>query len=139
MPEVARRTGKLQETIGALPAISGTTALSPVHGAFSSRGLRRRIKDVGADVSTQDAAFFDRPTYGHAVLEYVWDNYDVMREVRYRVVECADRRGGTGECGSAWRLCWRPDLRSGRIRQRDCGLHQNVVWEPLSAGTAAQG
>ncbi|MFE7569816.1 hypothetical protein ACFU76_23070 [Streptomyces sp. NPDC057539] len=80
MPEVARSAGKLQETIGAFPAGSDTAALSPVQASFSSRGLRRRIKDVGADVSAQDAVVFDRPAYGRAVLEYVWDNYDVMRE-----------------------------------------------------------
>lgn len=36
--------------------------------------------DVGADVDTQDTVIFDRPAYGRAVLEYVWDNYDVMRD-----------------------------------------------------------
>ncbi|MFD6826439.1 hypothetical protein ACFWC5_39825 [Streptomyces sp. NPDC060085] len=78
MPQVTRSASKLQESIASSPA--GAAALSPAHSAFSSRGLRRRIMDVGADVDTQDTVLFDRPAYGRAVLEYVWDNYDVMRE-----------------------------------------------------------
>ncbi|WP_405914525.1 hypothetical protein [Streptomyces sp. NBC_00728] len=78
MPQVTRSASKLQESIASSPA--GTAALSPAHSAFSSRGLRRRIMDVGADVDTQDTVIFDRPAYGRAVLEYVWDNYDVMRD-----------------------------------------------------------
>ncbi|MER6625433.1 hypothetical protein [Streptomyces sp. NPDC000931] len=80
MPEVARSAEKLQAAIGHLPAQSGKAALSPVPSAFAGRGLRRRILDVGADVDMQDRVIFDRPAYGQAVLEYVWDNYDVMRE-----------------------------------------------------------
>lgn len=78
MPQVARNASRLQEIIQDSPA--STAAISPVHSAFASRGLRRRIKDVGADVNTQDTVVFDRPAYGRAVLEYVWDNYNVMRE-----------------------------------------------------------
>ncbi|WP_406350912.1 hypothetical protein OHB56_40805 [Streptomyces sp. NBC_01635] len=78
MPQVTRSASRLQAFIEDSPA--GTAALSPAHSVFASRGLRRRIKDVGADVDTRDVVVFDRPTYGRAVLEYVWDNYDVMRE-----------------------------------------------------------
>jgi hypothetical protein len=78
MPQVTRSANRLQELIES--SSTDTAALSPVHSVFASRGLRRRIKDVGADVDTRDVVVFDRPTYGRAVLEYVWDNYDVMRE-----------------------------------------------------------
>ncbi|MFD9238445.1 hypothetical protein ACFWB3_24695 [[Kitasatospora] papulosa] len=78
MPQVTRSASKLQESIESSPAPAG--ALSQVRSAFSSRGLRRRIIDVGADVNNQDVVVFDRPAYGRAVLEYVWDNYDVMRD-----------------------------------------------------------
>ncbi|MET8289505.1 hypothetical protein ABZV80_30340 [Streptomyces sp. NPDC005132] len=78
MPQVTHSASKLQESIASSPV--GMAALSPAHSAFSSRGLRRRIMDVGADVDTQDTVLFDRPAYGRAVLEYVWDNYDVMRD-----------------------------------------------------------
>ncbi|MGW2911297.1 hypothetical protein ACWC9X_12710 [Streptomyces asoensis] len=77
MPQVTRSASTLQESIESSP---GVGALSQVRGAFSSRGLRRRIIDVGADVNNQDLVVFDRPAYGRAVLEYVWDNYDVMRD-----------------------------------------------------------
>lgn len=78
MPQVARNASRLQEIIE--DSSASAAALSPAHSAFASRGLRRRIKDVGADVNIQDTVVFDRPAYGRAVLEYVWDNYDVMRE-----------------------------------------------------------
>ncbi|MFE5143947.1 hypothetical protein ACFRDV_41080 [Streptomyces fagopyri] len=78
MPQVTGSASKLQESIESSPA--SAEALSPVRSAFSSRGLRRRIIDVGADVNNQDVVVFDRPAYGRAVLEYVWDNYDVMRD-----------------------------------------------------------
>ncbi|MFG2452993.1 hypothetical protein ACGFSG_26810 [Streptomyces sp. NPDC048512] len=78
MPQVTRSASRLQESIESSP--DRIEALSPARGAFSSRGLRRRIMDVGADVDTQDTVVFDRPAYSRAVLEYVWDNYDVMRD-----------------------------------------------------------
>ncbi|MET7989150.1 hypothetical protein [Streptomyces sp. NPDC005281] len=78
MPQVTRSATQLQESIENSPG--NAAALSPVRSAFSSRGLRRRIIDVGADVDNQDIVVFDRPAYGRAVLEYVWDNYDVMRD-----------------------------------------------------------
>nr|QIZ02357.1 hypothetical protein HEP87_56250 [Streptomyces sp. S1D4-11] len=78
MPQVTRSATQLQESIENSP--DHAVALSPVRSAFSSRGLRRRIIDVGADVDNQDIVAFDRPAYGRAVLEYVWDNYDVMRD-----------------------------------------------------------
>ncbi|MGY0055102.1 hypothetical protein ACWY4P_00675 [Streptomyces sp. LZ34] len=81
VPDVARSAGKLEEIIGHSPVQPGTGAtLSPVPSAFAGRGLRRRIHDVGADVDAQDNVLFDRPAYGRAILEYVWDNYDVMRK-----------------------------------------------------------
>ncbi|BBJ37426.1 hypothetical protein SSPO_001440 [Streptomyces antimycoticus] len=81
VPDVARSAGKLQEIIGHTQMQPGTgVTLAPVPSAFAGRGLRRRIHDVGADVDTQDNVVFDRPAYGRAILEYVWDNYDVMRK-----------------------------------------------------------
>ncbi|WP_240469260.1 hypothetical protein [Streptomyces sp. OM5714] len=77
MPQVTRCASRLQHLLERTP---GTDVLSPAHAVFASRGLRRRIKDVGADVDTRDVVVFDRPAYGRAVLEYVWDNYDVLRE-----------------------------------------------------------
>ncbi|MEV6213049.1 hypothetical protein [Kitasatospora sp. NPDC051914] len=55
------------------------TAGTAAQAAFASRGLRRRIQDVGATVDGRDVVLFDRPAYGRAVLEYVWDNYEAMR------------------------------------------------------------
>ncbi|MFE7314248.1 hypothetical protein ACFU7T_14365 [Streptomyces sp. NPDC057555] len=81
MPEVARSADKLQQAIGHTQTQSGNGAALPlVPSAFASRGLRRRIHDVGAGVDAQDNVIFDRPAYGRAILEYVWDNYDVMRK-----------------------------------------------------------
>lgn len=60
-------------------ANSGTTAGTAAQAAFAARGLRRRIRDVGATVDGRDVVLFDRPAYGRAVLEYVWDNYEAMR------------------------------------------------------------
>ncbi|MFE3637498.1 hypothetical protein [Streptomyces sp. NPDC059168] len=81
MPDVARSTAALLEGIGHAPVLPGTTTGSGlIPSVLAGRGLRRRIQDVGARVDMQDTVIFDRPTYGRAVLEYVWDNYDVMRE-----------------------------------------------------------
>ncbi|MEV7783211.1 hypothetical protein [Kitasatospora sp. NPDC088351] len=60
-------------------ANSGTTAGTAAQAAFAARGLRRRIQDVGATVDGRDVVLFDRPAYGRAVLEYVWDNYEAIR------------------------------------------------------------
>ncbi|MFJ7910751.1 hypothetical protein [Kitasatospora sp. NPDC096204] len=57
----------------------GPTTGTAVQAPFAGRGLRRRIQDVGAAVDGRDVVFFDRPAYGRAVLEYVWDNYEDMR------------------------------------------------------------
>ncbi|GGY16832.1 hypothetical protein GCM10010358_80550 [Streptomyces minutiscleroticus] len=81
MPDVARSAAALLKDIGHAPVLPGATAGSGViPSVLAGRGLRRRIQDVGARVDMQDTVVFDRPTYGRAVLEYVWDNYDVMRE-----------------------------------------------------------
>ncbi|KJS63366.1 hypothetical protein VM95_03575 [Streptomyces rubellomurinus] len=68
---------QLQEAVES--AGSDQTAGTATQAAFAARGLRRRIQDVGAAVDGRDMVLFDRPAYGRAVLEYVWDNYEVMR------------------------------------------------------------
>ncbi|MFF0292630.1 hypothetical protein ACFYST_01370 [Kitasatospora sp. NPDC004614] len=60
-------------------ASSDLTTGGAARAAFAARGLRRRIQDVGAAVDGRDRVVFDRPAYGRAVLEYVWDNYEVLR------------------------------------------------------------
>ncbi|WP_233290356.1 hypothetical protein [Kitasatospora sp. MBT66] len=70
----ARRLQAEVESAGA-----EATAGSAPQPSFAGRGLRRRIQDVGATVDARDIVLFDRPAYGRAVLEYVWDNYEVMR------------------------------------------------------------
>jgi hypothetical protein len=54
-------------------------ASSDVAVVFAGRGLRRRIKSVGASVDSRDWVRFDRPGYRDAALAYVWDNYELMR------------------------------------------------------------
>ncbi|MET9183551.1 hypothetical protein ABZX88_35895 [Kitasatospora aureofaciens] len=68
---------RLQEAVES--ANGGTTPGTAAQTAFAARGLRRRIQDVGATVDGRDVVLFDRPAYGRAVLEYVWDNYETMR------------------------------------------------------------
>ncbi|WP_224334790.1 hypothetical protein [Streptomyces olivaceus] len=81
MPVVARSAAALLKAIGNAPDAPGAAAgFSPTLSALAGRGMRRRIQDVGGEVDLQDTVVFDRPAYGRAVLEYVWDNYDVMRE-----------------------------------------------------------
>ena len=81
MPVVARSAAALLKGIGAVPDAPGASAgFSPTLTALSGRGMRRRIQDVGGRVDMQDTVVFDRPAYGRAVLEYVWDNYDVLRK-----------------------------------------------------------
>ncbi|MFC4463650.1 hypothetical protein ACFPH6_03380 [Streptomyces xiangluensis] len=81
MPVVARSAAALLEAIGdTLDAPGAATGFSPTLSALAGRGMRRRIQDVGGRVDMQDTVVFDRPAYGRAVLEYVWDNYDVMRK-----------------------------------------------------------
>nr|WSZ96518.1 hypothetical protein OH820_13360 [Streptomyces sp. NBC_00857] len=82
MPEVARSAQELlKRAAGQAPASAGAGGgFAAAPSALAGRGLRRRILDVGADVDGQDRVVFDRPAYGRAVLEYVWDNYDTMRE-----------------------------------------------------------
>ncbi|MFF0225323.1 hypothetical protein [Streptomyces sp. NPDC004629] len=80
MPVVARSEAALLEAIGDTPDAPGAApGISPTLSALAGRGMRRRIQDVGGRVGMQDTVVFDRPAYGRAVLEYVWDNYDVMR------------------------------------------------------------
>ncbi|GAA0576821.1 hypothetical protein [Streptomyces crystallinus] len=81
MPVVARSAAALLKAIGDAPDAPGAAAkFSPPLSSLAGRGMRRRIQDVGGEVDLQDTVVFDRPAYGRAVLEYVWDNYDVMRE-----------------------------------------------------------
>ncbi|MEU8348722.1 hypothetical protein [Streptomyces sp. NPDC048845] len=79
MPVVARSAAALLEAIGDIPESRGAAKFAPSLSALAGRGMRRRVQDVGGRVDTQDTVLFDRPAYGRAVLEYVWDNYDVMR------------------------------------------------------------
>ncbi|MEV5735233.1 hypothetical protein [Streptomyces sp. NPDC052292] len=81
MPTVARSAAALLDAIGEAPAApDAVPGISPTLSALAGRGMRRRIQDVGGQVDLQDTVVFDRPAYGRAVLEYVWDNYDVMRK-----------------------------------------------------------
>ncbi|WP_234017942.1 MULTISPECIES: hypothetical protein [unclassified Streptomyces] len=81
MPIVTRSAAALRAAIGDAPDAADTApGLSPPLSALAGRGMRRRIQDVGGRVDVQDTVLFDRPAYGRAVLEYVWDNYDVMRK-----------------------------------------------------------
>ncbi|UFR07123.1 hypothetical protein KBP30_40985 [Streptomyces sp. Go40/10] len=79
LPTVASTACALQQALA--PKGAGTrSSLSPAQSSFAGRGLRRRIQDVGAAVGSQDTVLFDRPAHGRAILEYVWDNYQAMRE-----------------------------------------------------------
>lgn len=77
MPVVARSASALLDALGESPGTADGSSQSL--SALAGRGMRRRIRDVGGRVDMQDTVAFDRPAYGRAVLEYVWDNYDVMR------------------------------------------------------------
>ena len=78
MTEVATAAGKLQSLMTADQGKATTATL--VQTVFAGRGLRRRIHDVGARVDSYDTVIFDQPSYGRAILTYVWDNYEVMRK-----------------------------------------------------------
>ncbi|MFJ4518973.1 hypothetical protein [Streptomyces sp. NPDC088816] len=79
LPTVASTARALQRALS--PKDFGNRPdLSPAQSAFAGRGLRRRIQDVGAYVGPHDTVLFDRPAYGRAILEYVWDNYEAMRD-----------------------------------------------------------
>ncbi len=79
LPIVASTARALHQALA--PKDAGTrSSLSPTQSSFAGRGLRRRIQDVGAAVGSQDTVLFDRPAYGRAILEYVWDNYEAIRE-----------------------------------------------------------
>ncbi|SCE10064.1 hypothetical protein GA0115239_12054 [Streptomyces sp. BpilaLS-43] len=79
MPVVAIAARNLQHIISA-DAASESGFSSTTSAAFAGRGLRRRVVDVGAEVGSHDEVVFDQPGYGRAVLTYVWDNYEVMRD-----------------------------------------------------------
>ncbi|MFI6348468.1 hypothetical protein [Streptomyces sp. NPDC050560] len=93
MPEVARAARDLQDIIGA----EATGFASTTSAAFAGRGLRRRVVDVGAEVGTHDEVVFDQPGYGRAVLTYVWDNYEVMREPLLKWLVSGDTGSDTDE------------------------------------------
>lgn len=78
MPEVSEAARDLQQKISTDAGASGFAATASA--AFAGRGLRRRLRDVGAEVGTHDNVVFDQPGYGRAVLTYVWDNYEVIRD-----------------------------------------------------------
>lgn len=81
LPDVGLNAQQLQKLLQpAAEESSGTEGPTPAQVVFAGRGLRRRVLNVGADVDSQDRVVFDRPAYGRAVLEYVWDNYDAMRQ-----------------------------------------------------------
>ncbi|MEV0036854.1 hypothetical protein [Streptomyces sp. NPDC050804] len=81
MPVIARSAAVLLKAIADIPDAPGTAAgFSPPLSSLAGRGMRRRVQDIGGRVDMQDTVIFDRPAYGRAVLEYVWDNYDVMRK-----------------------------------------------------------
>ncbi|WP_254403135.1 hypothetical protein [Streptomyces anulatus] len=81
MPVIARNAAALLNAIGdTTDASGGASGFSPPLSALAGRGMRRRVQDVGGRVDMQDTVVFDRQAYGRAVLEYVWDNYDVLRE-----------------------------------------------------------
>ncbi|GAA3387937.1 hypothetical protein [Streptomyces roseoviridis] len=79
LPVVAKAARDLQRIICA-DAADGSGFASTTSAAFAGRGLRRRVVDTGAGVGSHDEVVFDQPGYGRAVLTYVWDNYEVMRE-----------------------------------------------------------
>lgn len=80
MSQVAQTADRLLKRLSEMPAAHGQSTVPALRGAFAGRGTRRRIHDVDATVDGQDNVVFDRPAYGQAVLEYVWDNYDALRE-----------------------------------------------------------
>lgn len=79
MTEVASTARGLQDLVTATDR-NKPAAVPVVQAVFAGRGLRRRIHDVGARVDSHDTVLFDQPSYGRAILTYVWDNYEVMRE-----------------------------------------------------------
>ncbi|MFF5808915.1 hypothetical protein [Streptomyces sp. NPDC012746] len=90
MPEVAKAARDLQEKINV-----GTSGFaSTTSAAFAGRGLRRRLVDVGAGVGAHDEVVFDQPGYGRAVLTYVWDNYEVMRDPLLKWLVSGDGSSG---------------------------------------------
>ena len=52
-----------------------------LRAAFTGRGFRSRLTDLGATVDSRDMVAFDRPGYSEAVLGYVWDNYEALHDV----------------------------------------------------------
>ncbi len=96
MPEVAKAARDLQYIIST-DAADGSGFASTTSAAFASRGLRRRVVDAGAGVGTHDEVVFDQPGYGRAVLTYVWDNYEVMREPLLKWLVSGDGGNETNE------------------------------------------
>ncbi|MET7639485.1 hypothetical protein [Streptomyces sp. NPDC005438] len=80
MSQVARIADRLMRRLGEAPVAHGQTGIPTLHAAFAGRGTRRRLHDVQATVDGQDNVIFERPTYGQAIIEYVWDNYEFLRE-----------------------------------------------------------
>ncbi|MEU9705243.1 hypothetical protein [Streptomyces sp. NPDC047981] len=96
MPQVAKAARTLQKIISMNDAAKGGFASTP-EAVFAGRGLRRRIVDVGAGVDTHDNVVFDQPGYGRAVLTYVWDNYEIMREPMLKWLVNGGEGAGDGE------------------------------------------
>ncbi|MFD8978460.1 hypothetical protein [Streptomyces sp. NPDC059564] len=96
MPDVAKAARSLQDIISTDDA--GKSGFASTAGAvFAGRGLRRRIVDAGAAVDTHDGVVFDQPGYGRAVLTYVWDNYEVMRDPLLKWLMAADGSADANE------------------------------------------
>ncbi|MFF3606743.1 hypothetical protein [Streptomyces sp. NPDC002463] len=96
MPQVAKAARSLQNIISTNDAAKGGFASTP-EAVFAGRGLRRRVVDAGAGVDTHDNVVFDQPGYGRAVLTYVWDNYEIMREPLLKWLVNGGEGAGDGE------------------------------------------
>lgn len=94
MSQVAHAADRLLRSLGEAPVTHAQAPVPVLRDALAGRGTRRRIHDVHATVDGQDNVVFDRPAYGQAVLEYVWDNYEVLRDpVLAWLVETATASG----------------------------------------------
>ncbi|MFB7360294.1 hypothetical protein [Streptomyces gardneri] len=96
MPQVARAARSLQNIITTNDSDKGSLTSTP-EAVFAGRGLRRRVVDAGARVDTQDNVVFDQPGYGGAVLTYVWDNYEIMRDPLLKWLVGGREGAGDGE------------------------------------------
>ncbi|MFI8372010.1 hypothetical protein [Streptomyces sp. NPDC085466] len=96
MPQVARAARSLRNIITTHDTDKGGFTSMP-EAVFAGRGLRRRVVDAGARVDTHDNVVFDQPGYGGAVLTYVWDNYEIMRDPLLKWLVGGGEGAGDGE------------------------------------------